>query len=189
MQGFRHFLELTLADLTANTQGIQTLSRHKIVSTVAEPTGTFLRINKPANNILFIAKFAGTDNYQTFINFLGVKFRDGQQTMFDADDGYKAINDPKTGQVHNVEMLAVDGENVQVLCTCPDFIRTFAYANANAGALYRTKEAPINIVSGKNTVPGVCKHLLKFKDVLLSRGFLLRSKSDVASLLRQTKRG
>lgn len=171
MGDFKLWLE-DLHTLRHNTEtGFNTQRRHNIVDTVSDPTMAI--VPRPESRQLLVkATVPGSQGkvYEPQILFNDVDFR-----MLPADDQMTIdtflLRNPKNGRLYYLGKLSTRGQHVQVVCTCPDFIYTFADPNQKQGAYLGTDQAPTP--RNLNTLPGVCKHLLRLINKLGDKGVLV----------------
>jgi len=159
--------EQSLTQLTTSTISgfLRTKKRQKSTNKVRITSRSFARID--TDKLLATAQCDGeTDDYVTKIEFDGVEFVDVADP-----DGIKISGDLSVNQ------LDKDVTDVRVSCTCLDFHWTFAWYNSAEGTLIGDPPPPYTPSGNRpprnpSKVPGLCKHLLKFSEVLKSEGLI-----------------
>lgn len=161
---------MSVNQLTSNTNIFFDTPR-KANSTNVQVTDVNLIPSVDSKTLLVKAKTRSKNStYETKIFFTDVKF-------------------VQPGSLNSVEFMAVDGQkyavkslkrgqsDCKVSCTCPDFYYMFSVWNDDKEALEgptpepyikKTDSPPRN----PQRVPGVCKHLMKLADTVVSRRIL-----------------
>lgn len=168
---FKQWME-DLNALHQNTvTGFDTEKRHNVVGEVGDPKMT-VTPNPQMKELLVSAKVPSSDqktSYNTSILFKNVNFMPmppgGQMTI-----GSYLITNPRNGQKYYLDQLSTHGHDVQVNCNCADFRKTFSKLNAQHGALLGDPDG--GTVRNPNSVPGMCKHLMRVVQKLMDRGIL-----------------
>lgn len=181
MLSFSELLEVYLNDLSRSTQEYDD-SRKKKTTKIndegkeeEEVTGTDRHVSSnrvvlgkmelkiktkpPPPQIRIVGKAIGTEKYDIEMLFNDIEFVD-ELDLFSYQLDKNRI----------IKKLSMDGNNVQVYCSCPDFIYLWAIPDRQAGALCGP---PLPAIKPKGTKIGLCKHLLRLVSYLKDKGILV----------------
>jgi hypothetical protein len=103
--------------------------------------------------------------YTVMMLFKGIEFKP------EAGSKTATVEDPKLGHVHFIRPKS-EKNDVAVRCDCQDFFWRWNWYDSKDGSLYGTKRGPYvrktktRPPANPKKLPGLCKHLIKFWQVL-----------------------
>lgn len=156
-------LEMTVRELIANTERIETTKRHHVADQV-QIVGGFVVQQLGETDLLFEGD-TNTGHHPKIRAPIQIVETGG--TRVTTADGTQLTILP----------ISSTADDVQVTCDCEDFYFRFATLNSKANVLFGTitkvyiPKGTRNVAPA-STVPAVCKHIIKLSHLLNNQGVL-----------------